>query len=101
MDRDRMLAISLIKDKLDGKTTLNYKEIAVLSGFHPKYILRLKKEIMDNTLSMVHGNKNRKPINAISEQEQKTIEMCADYIIYSLFFNRDDFNEFVKNRWKD
>lgn len=73
MDRDRSLAISLIKDKLDGKTTLNYKEIAVLSGFHPKYILRLKREILDDTLSLVHGNKNRKPVNAISEVEEKQI----------------------------
>ena len=73
MDRDRTLAISLINDKLNGKTTLNYKEIAELSGFHPKYILRLKREILDNTLSLVHGNKNRKPINAISDEEERQI----------------------------
>lgn len=73
MERDRTLAISLIRDKLEGKTTLNYKEIAVLSGFHPKYILRLKREILDDTLSLVHGNKNRKPVNAISEVEEKQI----------------------------
>ena len=73
MNKDRLLAISLIKDKLNGKTTLNYKEIAVLSGFHPKYILRLKKEILEDKLSLVHGNKNRKPINAISEEEERQI----------------------------
>lgn len=73
MKRDRELAISLINDKLNGKTTLNYKEIAELSGFHPKYILRLKKEIIDNTISLVHGNKNRKPVNAISDAEEQQI----------------------------
>ncbi|MBR1376462.1 MAG: hypothetical protein IJ565_01475 [Bacilli bacterium] len=73
MARDRDLAITLIKDKLDGKTTLNYKEIAELSDFHPKYILKLKKEILDGTISLVHGNKNRKPINAISEEEEMQI----------------------------
>ncbi len=73
MARDRELAITLIKDKLDGKTTLNYKEIAELSDFHPKYILKLKKEILDGTISLVHGNKNRKPINAISKDEELQI----------------------------
>ena len=43
MKHDRDLAITLIKDKLDGKSTLNYKEIAELSGFHSKYILKLKR----------------------------------------------------------
>ena len=73
MARDRDLAITLIKDKLNGKTTLNYKEIAELSDFHPKYILKLKKEIQDGTISLVHGNKNRKPINAISKEEEMQI----------------------------
>lgn len=73
MERDRNLAITLIQDKLNNKTTLNYKEIAELSGFHPKYILKLKREILDNTISMVHGNKFRKPVNAISEQEEAQI----------------------------
>ena len=73
MEKDRNLAITLIQDKLNKKTTLNYKEIAELSGFHPKYILKLKKEIMDNTISLVHGNKFRKPVNAISEQEEAQI----------------------------
>ena len=73
MKKDRELAISLINDKLNHKTTLNYKEIAELSGFHPKYILRLKREIIDNTLSLVHGNKNRKPVNAISAAEEQQI----------------------------
>lgn len=73
MSKDRELAISLIKDKLNSKTTLNYKEIAELSGFHPKYILKLKREILNNTISLVHGNTNRKPVNAISEQEEQQI----------------------------
>ena len=72
---ERDLAITLIKDKLNNKTTLTYKEIAELSNFHPKYILKLKREIMDGSISMVHGNKNRKPINAISKEEENQIIM--------------------------
>ena len=73
MKHDRNLAITLIKDKLNGKSTLNYKEIAELSGFHSKYILKLKREIMNGTLSTVHGNKNRKPINTIPKEEEMQI----------------------------
>ena len=73
MTRDRDLAITLIKDKLNNKTTLTYKEISELSGFHPKYILKLKKEITEGTISLVHGNKFRKPINAISNEEEMQI----------------------------
>ncbi len=71
--RDRDLAITLIKDKLNNSSTLTYKEISELSGFHPKYILKLKREIINGTISLIHGNKNRKPINAISELEEKQI----------------------------
>lgn len=71
--RDRNLAITLINDKLNGDSTLTYKEISELSGFHPKYILKLKREITTGTISLVHGNKNRKPINAISLEEEKQI----------------------------
>ena len=73
MKHDRNLAITLIQDKINNKTTLTYKEIADLSGFHPKYILKLKKEILNNTISMVHGNKFRKSINAISPEEEMQI----------------------------
>ena len=73
MARDRNLAITLIKDKINGKTTLTYKEISELSEFHPKYILKLKREIMNNTISLVHGNKFRKPVNAITEKEEQEI----------------------------
>ncbi len=71
--RDRELAITLINDKLNDMTTLTYKEISELSGFHPKYILKLKKEIIDGTISYVHGNKNRKPVNAIPLEEELQI----------------------------
>lgn len=32
----------------------------------------------------------------ISEIEQKTIEMCYQYVLYSLFYGREDFNKFLK-----
>ena len=50
-----------------------YKEIAEITGYHPKYLLKLKKEILNGTISMEHGNKNRKPINTISEEEKEKI----------------------------
>ena len=35
-------AVKLITEKLNNKTFLSYKEIAQITGYHPKYILKLK-----------------------------------------------------------
>lgn len=66
-------AVELINKKLAGNSFLSYQEIATITGYHPKYILKLKKEILNNEIRLEHGNKNRKPINTISEQEKKYI----------------------------
>ena len=66
-------AVLLIKKKLDGQTFMTYKDIAGITGYHPKYILRLKKEIKEGTISIEHGNLNRRPVNAISDEERKYI----------------------------
>ncbi len=66
-------AVLLIKKKLSGKTFMTYKDIAGITGYHPKYILKLKKEILNGTIQIVHGNTNRKPANAISDEEKKYI----------------------------
>ena len=52
-------AVKLIEDKLNKKTFLTYNEIAELTGYHPKYILKLKKEVLEGTVKLEHGNKNR------------------------------------------
>ncbi len=67
-------AAKLIADKLRGKTYLTYVEIANITGYHPKYILKLKKEILEGQISFKHGNKNKEPINKITQKEK-------DYII--------------------
>lgn len=66
-------AVFLINKKLKKETLLTYKEIAELTDYHPKYILKLKKEILDGNISLIHGNKNRKPINTISDKEKEYI----------------------------
>ncbi|MCM1370292.1 MAG: hypothetical protein NC181_00105 [Clostridium sp.] len=66
-------AVLMIKKKLQGDSFYTYKEIANFTGYHPKYILKLKKYIINNNISLVHGNKNRKPSNALSEEEKNKI----------------------------
>lgn len=66
-------AVRLIKLKLNKKTFLDYKEIAQITGYHPKYILKLRDEVVDGTISLIHGNKNRTPSNVMSEKEKKYI----------------------------
>lgn len=66
-------AVDLIKKVSNGESYLTYKEIAKLTGYHEKYLLKLKKELNEGKLSLVHGNKDRKPINTISEEERQYI----------------------------
>lgn len=66
-------AVDLIKKVSSGESYLTYKEIAKLTGYHEKYLLKLKKELNEGKLSLVHGNKDRKPVNTISEEERKYI----------------------------
>ena len=73
MVRDKEEAVRLIMKKLNNDSFLSYIEIAEITGYHPKYILKLKKEVLDGTISFEHGNKNKKPVNALSEDEKKKI----------------------------
>lgn len=66
-------AVKMMKSKMANDSFYTYKEIAEITGYHPKYLLKLKKEILNGTISMEHGNKNRKPINTISEEEKEKI----------------------------
>lgn len=66
-------AVKLIEDKLNNKTFLTYKEIAEITGYHPKYILKLKKDVINGNIHYVHGNKNRIPANIMSEEEKQKI----------------------------
>ena len=69
-------AEDLIKKKLNHQSFLTYKEIAEITGYHQKYILKLKKEIINNEFHVEHGNKNRIPVNRMSrEEEQKIVSL--------------------------
>lgn len=73
MSGNKEEAVKLIKRKLNRESFLSYIEIAEITGYHPKYILKLKKDIINNSIRMEHGNKNRKPVNALSDEEKETI----------------------------
>lgn len=66
-------AIKLIIKKLNGESYLSYDEIAEITSYHPKYIFKLVKAIKNGTISLEHGNKNKKPVNALSEEEKRKI----------------------------
>lgn len=66
-------AAKLIADKLRHKTFLTYREIADITGYHPKYILKLKKEILQGNITFEHGNKNKEPVNKMDEKEKQYI----------------------------
>ena len=66
-------AIDLMKRVMNKESYLTYKEIAKITGYHEKYLLKLKKELEEGTISIVHGNTNRKPVNTITEEEKQYI----------------------------
>lgn len=43
----------------------------------------------------VKGEPNK---NALSEEVQEAIEICADYVLYSLFYGREDFESSYKKK---
>ena len=45
----------------------------------------------------IKGEPNK---NALSKEEQNAVEICADYVLYSLFFNRENFLEHMDYRFK-
>lgn len=66
-------AVDLMKKVMSGESYLTYKEIANITGYHEKYLLKLKKELESGTINLVHQNTNRKPANAITEKEREYI----------------------------
>lgn len=59
--------------KLLKKRNLTYKELASITGYHEKSLIRLNKDIKNNNVRLVHGNKNKKPHNYIPEKIKKEI----------------------------
>ena len=90
-------AVALIEKKLNNETFLSYKEIAEVCDYHPKYILRLKKEILDGTIQIEHGNKNRDPINKMTDKEKEYIVSLykrsnASIKIFCKFYGRRSYS---------
>ena len=71
--RNKKEALRLLQKKESNECFLSYQEIADITGYHVKYIFKLKKDIKENKFSLEHGNKNKKPINALSESEKEKI----------------------------
>lgn len=90
-------AAKLIVDKLRGKTYMSYIDIANITGYHPKYILKLKKDILNNKINFEHGNKNKIPINKISEKEKQYIinlykRSSVSILKFCKFYNRRSYS---------
>lgn len=61
--------------KLLKNRQVSYKELATITGYHEKSLIRLNKEIKNNTINIVHGNKGKKPHNYIDDKvKEKLIE---------------------------
>lgn len=52
---------------------MTFAQIAKLSGYHPKYLINLNKQLQEGTIVLEHQNKGRKPAKTIFEEEEKFI----------------------------
>lgn len=86
-----------LEKKINGKLNMTYEEIANATGYHPKYLLRMKKKYLTKGISLEHGNKNRKPSRAITpEEERKIIDLYrrsnASIRKFSQFYQRRSYS---------
>lgn len=65
----RQIAIKWIERKLRKESFFSYDEIAEYMGYHPKYLLKLKKDVERGKANFIHGNKNKRAHNALSDEE--------------------------------
>jgi hypothetical protein len=47
----------------------------------------------ENLIFDGHDTKNECNKNSLTKEQQEVVEICADYVIYTLFGNRDIFKE--------
>lgn len=73
MRSKKQQAVDLIKKKISGNSFMSFKEIADVTGYHPKYLLRLKKEVLEGTVHVEHQAKNKRGNRAISKEEEEKI----------------------------
>ena len=66
-------AVELMQKVINNESYLTYKEIAKITGYHEKYLLKLKRDMLNGNIKYVHGNTNRKPKNTITAEEKQYI----------------------------
>ena len=67
-----------VVDILKNKSKKTYKELSIITGYHEKSLIRLNKDIKENKVVLIHGNKNKKPHNYIDEQIKE--EIVKEYL---------------------
>ncbi len=53
----------------------------------------------ENLLFDGHDCKDEPNRRALTNEEQRAVEVCADYVIYTIFKDRDEFLSFWITRW--
>ena len=54
MKKNKEEAIKLIIKKLKNDSYLTYEEISIITGYHTKYLFKLKNDILNGTISLEH-----------------------------------------------
>ena len=90
--------LSLLKDKLDGKSSYSYAELERMSGYSKRHLKRMAKELdkKDIETMLIHGNTSRTPAITASDQEKSyIINFKSQYPKITIAQFKDVFDEDV------
>jgi len=69
--KSKQEVLSLLKDKLDSKLDMSYQDIAKITGYSKRQLIRLAKDIEEKDIEsvLIHGNSGRIAQNAAKDTE--------------------------------
>lgn len=91
-------ALSLLKDKLDGRKNCSYRDLENMTGYSSRHLKRLSKEIEEKDIEelTVHGNTGKKPAITASDQEiGYIVNFKSQYPVITIAQFKDIYDEDV------
>ena len=112
--RNKEKALKLLKQKINGESTLTLKEISRLTGYSKRQLIRLSKQIEEKDINsiLLHGNTGRKPSITATESEVRyiiefknkypsvSISQFMDIYHEDIIWNKNLFNDVIEHNLK-
>lgn len=77
---------------LQNKGNKTYKELATISGYHEKSLIRISRKLKREEYSLVHGNTKKNPHNKIEDDKKKELR---DFYQRGNYSSKKEFYSFL------